>query len=177
MKTSSVSSLALLYCASISSLVSTRIDATTLSAGCSNPSTPPPGFWDADRKYDGVNRSHRYSYPSTGIFASDDIAVPAPLMLYFHGWGGSSQSCGSTCNDANERGYATISLTGFGSEDGWSNSWSGFGSVESGTGSADAPVEALMVGDGYCAGDSGEDDRICNVQNYDVGCSSVRENA
>jgi len=47
---------------------------------------------------------------------------------YFHGWGGNSGSCGSTCSTASNRGFATISLQGIGGENGDRNSWNGFGS-------------------------------------------------
>ena len=140
------------YIASLASLalLATTATAVTPSPGCSPTFSPPnPASWDEPITFLGTDYSHKYSYPSQ---ASD----PVPLLMYFHGWGGGSGSCGSTCTSADERGYATISLTGIGGENGDYNSWNGFGSTESGSGVA-AP-DALTAGTDNCDGDS-EDDR------------------
>ena len=137
--------------------------ATDPSPGCSLSKTS--GFWTSKVHFDGESYTHAYTYPSE---ASENN--PAPLILFFHGWGGSSQDCGNSCTLATERGYATIALTGIGSENGDLNSWNGFGSTQSGTGSA--LKEALTAGEEYC-GDEKENDRTCDLDAYELGCYSV----
>ena len=134
------------------------------SPGCSLSQTS--GSWTNKVEFNGGLYEHAYTYPDS---ASENH--PAPLILFFHGWGGSSSDCGNSCSLATERGYATIALTGIGSEYGDLNSWNGFGSTQSGTGAASD--DALVPGDKYC-GDASENDRICNVDAYELGCYSVR---
>jgi hypothetical protein len=50
--------------------------------------------------------------------------------MFFHGWGGSAQDCGSVCTDAKKKGFITMSMTGMGAPNDW-NSWNGFGSTKS----------------------------------------------
>ncbi|KAL9179207.1 hypothetical protein ACHAXT_008497 [Thalassiosira profunda] len=137
----------------------TDVVALRPSAGCAS-TNPIQGAleWDATTAFDGGAYSHKYSLPS------EYGATPVPLLLFFHGWGGNSGSCGSTCSTASDRGYATISLTGIGGK-GHSNSWNGFGSNDSGLGLADAPVDAQSV-----PGCPLEDDRTCNTNAYRVRC-------
>ena len=132
-------------------LLAKAVSAVTPSPGCSviSPPNPASGSWDANVDFLGTDYSHKYSYPS-------QVNGPVPLLMYFHGWGGGSGSCGSTCTSADERGYATISLTGIGGENGDNNSWNGFGSTESGV---EVAIDgALTAGTDNC-GDDREDDR------------------
>ena len=137
------------------------------SPGCSLPQKS--GSWTTNVPFDGGSYEHAYTYPDT---ASSDN--PAPLILFFHGWGGDSTECGSTCDRATERGYATIALTGIGEDSGDWNSWNGFGSTQSSSGVADAPELALVAGEQYCD-DETENDRTCDLDAYEVECYSVRE--
>ena len=103
--------------------------------------------------------------------------------MFFHGWGGNSGSCGSTCTAASNRGYATISMTGIGGR-GSNNSWKGFGSNDSGQG--DSPGLANgWVGKNSTTDDvlspytepgnqgcEEENDRTCNTNAYKVKCYS-----
>lgn len=55
-----------------------------------------------------------------------DNAKPSRLLLSFHGWGGSSTSCGSACSTHfTDHGIITVSLSGYG------GSWNGVGTTAS----------------------------------------------
>ena len=136
------------------------------SPGCSLPQTS--GSWTSNVPFDGGSYKHAYTYPDTS--SSDN---PAPLILFFHGWGLDYTECGSTCDRATQRGYATIALTGIGGDTGNMNSWNGFGSTQSSSGVADAPESALVAGEQYCE-DERENDRTCDLDVYVDGCYSVR---
>jgi poly(3-hydroxybutyrate) depolymerase len=141
------------------SLLSTIIAES--SPGCSLLQTS--GSWTSDVSFDGESYTHAYTYPN-GLSNNQ----PAPLILYFHGWGGSSADCGvNSRTSATERGYATIALTGMGGENGDLNSWNGFGSTQSNTGMASG--EALVAGTEYCD-EEGENDRTCDLDAYELGC-------
>jgi poly(3-hydroxybutyrate) depolymerase len=144
------------------SLLSTIIAES--SPGCSLLQTS--GSWTSDVSFDGESYTHAYTYPN-GLSNNQ----PAPLILYFHGWGGSSADCGvNSRTSATERGYATIALTGMGGENGDLNSWNGFGSTQSNTGMASG--EALVAGTEYCD-EEGENDRTCDLDAYELGCYKV----
>jgi poly(3-hydroxybutyrate) depolymerase len=141
-------------------LAAAALSSAEPSPGCSQPQTS--GSWTNEVPFDGGSYTHAYTYPDS---ASEDN--PAPLILFFHGWGGSSSDCGNSCNTATKRGYATIAMTGIGEEYGELNSWNGFGSTSSNTGAA--LPEALVAGDEYCS-DEKENDRTCNLDAYELGC-------
>mmetsp|Transcript_24482 Transcript_24482/g.48810 ORF Transcript_24482/g.48810 Transcript_24482/m.48810 type:complete len:622 (+) Transcript_24482:134-1999(+) len=143
--------------------------ATQLSPGCfSSVDLPHSALdqWSEKVSFGGSEYTHRYSLP--GIYSHDDEdPAPVPLLLFFHGWGGDSSDCSSTCREASDRGYATVSLTGIGSEYGELNSWNGFGSTQSSTNSA--PALEMNAPEVIC-GAPEENDRTCNVDAYEVGC-------
>jgi hypothetical protein len=76
--------------------------------------------YDNEIPFDGGLYTHAYTYPDS---ASEDN--PAPLILFFHGWGSSSSVCGNSSDTATKRGYATIAMTGIGEKYGELNSWMG----------------------------------------------------
>jgi hypothetical protein len=145
-------------------LAAAALSSAEPSPGCSQPQTS--GSWTNEIPFDGSSYTHAYTYPDS---ASEDN--PAPLIMFFHGWGGSSSDCGNSCATAAKRGYATIAMTGIGEAYGELNSWNGFGSTASNTGVA--LPEALIAGDEYC-GDEKENDRICDLDAYELGCYAVR---
>ena len=145
-------------------LIITIVDAVNPSPGCSLDSPPlTSGSWSQVVSFDGVDRTHEYSYPDN----SNTNNSPAKLLLYFHGWGGSPSECGSTCTEASQRGYATIAMEGIGGESSNNNSWKFSGSVDSGSGSDDKVVDSIVqkaaTVDALDAGD-----RTCNTDAYDV---------
>ena len=140
------------------------VDALNPSPGCSLDSpTQTSGSWSQVVNFDGVDRTHEYSYPDNNITNNG----PAKLLLYFHGWGGSPSECGSTCTEASNRGYATVSMEGIGGESDNNNSWRISGSVDSGSGSDDKVVGGIFQ---KAASDDAlnADDRTCNTDAYDV---------
>ena len=94
------------------------------SSGCGSSAWAANSEETISFEYDGTSYSHIVQTPS-----SYDPSVPAPLLLYFHGWGGSSTSCYNTCDDANDAGFVTASLTGVGPT--WGASWNAVGSAAS----------------------------------------------
>ena len=62
---------------------------------------------------DTQDRKHSLTLPTN--YDHGSTIAPAPLLLYFHGWGGTHKSCSSLCrNDAPEKGFVTVSLSGYG---------------------------------------------------------------
>ena len=73
--------------------------------------------------------------------------IPSPLLLFFHGWGATSSSCGSLCDaDAPAAGFIALSMQGIGL------SWNGSGSVAS-PGARGPTCEANATN--YCYADCG----------------------
>eukprot|EP00440_Ansanella_granifera_P031414 gb/GFBE01034108.1/.p1 GENE.gb/GFBE01034108.1/~~gb/GFBE01034108.1/.p1 ORF type:complete len:405 (+),score=53.08 gb/GFBE01034108.1/:1-1215(+) len=100
------------------------------SAGCNNNGSFPgsPGGTENFRvSFNGTGYDHKLSLPS-GYTGNQN--EPLPLLMYFHGWGGSSNECGGRCStQAPSNGFAAIALQGIGPRR-WA-SWKGFGSTES----------------------------------------------
>lgn len=61
---------------------------------------------------DTQKRTHSLTLPLN--YDHENVETPSPLLLYFHGWGGKYNSCGSLCDDAAEKGFATVSMSGYG---------------------------------------------------------------
>ena len=107
-----------------------------------------------DHAFDGASYAHTVQLPP-----GYDAAAPAPLLLYFHGWGSDGSECSGVCDDAADAGYVTASLTGVGAS-GWA-SWNGAGtSTSPGAGGATcAPGTADYCSEypscGACAGTCG----------------------
>lgn len=130
-----------------------------------------PSVWTSDRydmDHDGIERGFRVHVP-----ANHDPTVPAPLVMVFHGWGGSDSeflSSAQVTAEADARGYIVIAPTGLGAgapDRSWA-SWSFRGST---TG---------LDGDGLnpeVAGDSTDicDDAATTDYAYD-SCAGVAQN-
>lgn len=99
----------------------------TAGPGVCGPSNWSSADYTMDRG--GIERQFRVHVP-----ASYDPAVPAPLILAFHGWGGNaSEFLGSSAvtDEADARGYVVVAPVGLGSgnpDRSW-NSWSFRGST------------------------------------------------
>ena len=122
------------------------------------PSQYSPGASTTDVQYvdNGAGTSESLAFKLT-LPADYDESTPSPLMLYFHGWGGSHTECGSFCtSEAADVGFITVSLTGLGGS-GWS-SWNGFGSTAS-----PGPLGAICEegAQDYCYDDCGACDDGC----------------
>jgi len=112
-------------------------DAVNPSVGCKNPPSDgqlgfglQAGQWtDFDRELPGTQeRTHRLYLPTN--YALAGVELPPPLLLYFHGWGGSHESCGDRCqSDASGHGFVTVTMTGYGPSD--YHSWKHGGSSDS----------------------------------------------
>eukprot|EP00940_MAST-03C_sp_MAST-3C-sp2_P000535 g535.t1 len=77
----------------------------------------------ADAEDEGYTLEHVITVPE---IRSENANFP--LLLYFHGWGGSSSECDAVCRvAAMEEGYMVAALTGMGE----TPSWKGFGSTSS----------------------------------------------
>ena len=65
-----------------------------------------------NRKVRGAQRrKHRVTLPPNYTPRAE---TPPPLMFYFHGWGGNSNNCDDCDQAASERGFLTVSMTGYG---------------------------------------------------------------
>ena len=110
------------------------------TSGCGSTGWAAGSTTVVEQAFDGASYAHTATLP-----AGYDAAAPAPLLLYFHGWGSDGAACGRLCGDASAAGYVTAALTGVGAA-GWA-SWNGAGT--SGTpgqaGATCAPGTA-----GYC---------------------------
>lgn len=97
------------------------------------------------RKVEGTQyRTHKLTLPT-----NYDSETPSPLIMYFHGWGGSYESCGDNCSvEAASEGFAVVAMTGYGQPD--YNSWKVGGSN----------------GEGGPFGPTCEDDAIDYCSNY-----------
>ena len=67
--------------------------------------------WDAS--VPGVDGTHRISLPASYVPGG----TPVPVILYYHGWGGSPSGGDSFCQSAGDRGYACIRIQGMVSVD------------------------------------------------------------
>ena len=95
------------------------------TSGCGSNAWSAGATTTVDFAFDGTTYEHTVRTP-----AGYDPAVPAPLLLYFHGWGGSGSDCSDYCEAAAEdHGFITAGLTGIG-RSGWS-SWNGAGTANS----------------------------------------------
>ena len=96
------------------------------AAGCSSTSGYVAGAsWSVDLGYDGGTYTHNIGLPS-----NYNASTPTPLVMFFHGWGGSANSCGNFCTELTSNGIMYASMTGMGGPDD-SNSWAGSGSINS----------------------------------------------
>ncbi len=97
------------------------VEAVRPSDGCYRNRLPkkyqPGQTTKVKRKVKGTpRRTHSITLPST--YDMDPNVVlddPPPLLLFFHGWGGSHNSCGERCTvDAPDHGFVTVTMTGYG---------------------------------------------------------------
>mmetsp|Transcript_24876 Transcript_24876/g.43497 ORF Transcript_24876/g.43497 Transcript_24876/m.43497 type:complete len:429 (+) Transcript_24876:171-1457(+) len=119
------------------------------SVGCDTDVTSSPfsvgSYTTFQHTFEGEVRTHQVGVPPTYD------GQPTPLLLYFHGWGGSYADCGSLCDDALSAGFITLSMTGLESDSGLP-SWNGIGSTTS-PGPQGPTCEAGAVD--YCYADCG----------------------
>jgi len=120
--------LLLLTCISFLSIIPFTL-AVRPSSGCASTSDTglgsgltPGESTDFERTVpDTQKRTHRLTIPTN--YGMADETAPSPLILYFHGWGGSHKSCGTKCeSDAADRGFVSVALTGYGPVPNY-NSW------------------------------------------------------
>jgi len=61
---------------------------------------------------DTQRRTHSLTLPTD--YKQKMKSDPAPLLMYFHGWGGNHNECGTRCTtDAAEKGFVSLTLSGY----------------------------------------------------------------
>lgn len=123
-----------------------RVVALAAIARAQTPGCGPSSSWSAgwnrvDYTFNGTSYRHTLRIPS-----NYDSSTPAPLLLYFHGWGANGSQCSDYCElAADDYGFIAAGVTGAGPA-GWS-SWNGAGT----TGSPGSDGATCAPGTtGYC---------------------------